>query len=55
MNSWGENSRQRKQVDSNVEVWLMCLRSKMASVAGADTMRTEVGDKIGELSGDQML
>lgn len=34
---------------------MVCLRGKMASVAGADRMKTEIGDKIRELSGDQML
>lgn len=41
-----ENSRQRKQVDPKVEVCLVCSRKRMASVAGADRMRTEVGDSI---------
>lgn len=51
----GQNSRQRKQVHPKVEVCLVYLRNRMASVAGAERMRREEGDEIGKVSGDQML
>lgn len=51
----GQNSRQRKQVDPKVEVCLVYLRNRMATEAGAERMRRDQGDEIGEISGDQML
>lgn len=53
MNIWVRVFQAEKT--SRPQVCLVCLRGKMASAAGADRMRTDIGDKMRELSRDQML